>query len=120
MKLTNQKAFDKIYKYFIFKKNKQCVGAGGDCMYRSGKLKCAVGVLIPDDDYDSDMEGSHCRTIRANYFREEWDGLDIDLLASLQRLHDTPSAWSKNGVFLKTPIKRIAKKYKLTIPEESK
>jgi len=120
MKLTNQKAFDKIYKYFIFKKNKRSISDNGYCRYRAGELKCAVGVLIPDDDYDSDMEGSHCRTVRHNYFEEEWKDLNMDLLSELQRVHDTSGEWSKKGVLLKAPIKRIAQKYKLTIPKEPK
>lgn len=62
------------------------------CAYRgAGGARCAVGLLIPDDLYCADMEGS-----RAGYILATWpklgDLLDVrqngNLLDELQHIHD--------------------------------
>ena len=73
--------------------------------------KCAVGCLIPDADYNSDMEGNSISYVREHLDEEGPDlliralkrnGIDCDnedtmnLLEALQRVHDAeePSNWS--------------------------
>jgi len=117
MKLTNQTAFNKIYNYFIFKKNKQCINEYGACAYRAGKLKCAVGVLIPSKKYVVEMEDMKLETLIEEYFPVEWNKLNINLLADLQNTHDSRIDWS-NGVLKKASLEELAKEYDLTIPKE--
>ena len=119
MKLTNQKAFDKIYKYFIFKKNKQAVNDAGNCKFREGESRCAVGVLIPNKKYNVLMEEQTIDSIREDYFYEEWSVLSLSLLRALQNAHDVSNNWRK-GLLTKTSHKRVAKSYSLTITKEPK
>jgi hypothetical protein len=74
------------------------------CAYRgvSGRM-CAVGVLISDDHYDLKIEGTAIAkypedeiltAIAVSHNVDEKD-LDVDILISLQRIHDEidPDRW---------------------------
>ena len=83
------------YGYF----NKEnSVGESG-CAYRTGELKCAVGCLIPDDVYRSDMENQsvkslvdHSEFMVPSYFEEH-----IPLLNKLQTVHDSSLNWEHDN-----------------------
>lgn len=55
--MTNQELFDKVATHLL-KQGRRSVRANGECAYR-GKdgLRCAIGVLIPDDKYGRGLEG---------------------------------------------------------------
>lgn len=70
-----------------------------ECLYRGPDgLKCAVGCLIPDENYSEDMEGTGIQTelnlIKYNMAPSKVDrilmnlGHDIDLCSDLQAVHD--------------------------------
>lgn len=105
MPFSKQETFDTVAKHLLTQKKKAWTRGTG-CAYRGEDgTKCAVGCLIPDDRYDSDLEGagltinrpegySHPRAIRL------WDlvtelGHNTDLLSSLQVVHDysSPEIW---------------------------
>lgn len=51
-----QTAFAKVLTH-LRQQGQQAVDEDGDCMYRGlNNTMCAVGCLIPDDRYDTDME----------------------------------------------------------------
>ena len=66
----------------------------GDCMYRTDSgLTCAVGCMITDEEYDTEMETN-------GILHQRFDGFGIEanrrtLLGSLQSVHDAtmPYQW---------------------------
>jgi hypothetical protein len=54
----------------IIKQGKQSTNGNGTCMYRGeGKLKCAIGHMIPDKMYTNDMEfNNFSKLCNADYF----------------------------------------------------
>jgi hypothetical protein len=111
-----QQIFD-IAKKHLLKQNRRCTDDQGFCLYRSaGGLKCAVGVLIPDDEYHENMEHHMPRVLpRRPYHDKECStnvknrellndalragGVDVaehqDLLLMIQVVHDAevPEDW---------------------------
>lgn len=68
---------------------------GSTCLYRSHDgLKCAVGILIPDELYSRSMEGNACEFDPVLPVLQRL-GHDPDLCARLQQVHDSyfPSEW---------------------------
>lgn len=62
------------------------------CMYRSPDgLKCAVGVLIDDQEYTIDLEGNEVDRILGNDVSQS----KLRILQHFQRIHDVhePSEW---------------------------
>lgn len=117
--MTNQEAFDKVWKWFIVDRNPRAVN-GNICRYRTaGEIpaKCAVGCLIPDELYRPRME---CRSVQriiseyvelANFF----NGVSQDMLSQLQRGHDDAG----NEIpyeNMEHSFRYVAKCFNLTIP----
>lgn len=99
--LTAQQIFDKVAEHLL-KQNDRCMSAKSVCSYSGDNgLKCAVGVLIPDELYDRSMEGQSYSSIYGGSLSAALTkgGVDlklcIPLLNGLQRLHDHEkvSAW---------------------------
>ena len=67
--LTNlhSKSLQEVYDFIVahlMKQGKRSVNETGTCVYRGPKgLMCAVGCLIPDEDYRIDFEGAISRTV---------------------------------------------------------
>lgn len=60
-----------------------------DCLYRGpGNKRCAIGLLIPDDKYNSSMEGVSI-TSKIYDVCEVPEGLTFDDLAEIQNCHDS-------------------------------
>ena len=103
-----------IFSYVIDHMIKQGVPSLDEtktCLYRGPNgLMCAAGCLIPDDQYDPNMEG------------ESWDNLvniwnvvdkrHLNLIMSLQGIHDDWSAHKDIDRLLEA-AERIAKQYKI-------
>lgn len=88
--MTNQEAFDKMIVHLNNQNWVQSVNKDGECAYRGpAGNKCAVGELIPDDQYDPewDVEG-----ISADYLMACnvpcLQGLHARLLTEMQLFHD--------------------------------
>lgn len=61
------------------------------CRYRVGNLKCAVGVLIADEDYACEFEGLSIRTLRDKFAESIFADISepkMQLLVHLQSVHD--------------------------------
>lgn len=83
------------------------------CAYRgyAGK-KCAVGVLIPDEQYSAGFE---CKGVESIAHRiPALAGMDIKFLSALQSVHDRtePFEWE-------TALREMARKRKLIFPEDA-
>jgi len=90
--LTRQEMFAIIRKHLLTQ-NVQAVGAIG-CSYRGHNgTKCAIGILIPDDKYDPNMEGAQIHSsprVRALFMES-----DLSFLYDIQNIHDgyMPNEW---------------------------
>lgn len=101
--MSLQEIFDKVATHLLTQKKRAVVGRDERCAYR-GKdgCMCAVGVLIPDDQYSTDMEGrSVFSELVVNALFSKYDSnkdehrLKINLLSYFQEIHDRaqPSEW---------------------------
>lgn len=85
--MTEQEVFDKVKKHLL-KQNSKAMD-GDNCVYRSPNgSQCAIGCMIPDDQYDETMELNN-----AAILIEEWPDLPFaninpNFLKDLQEIHD--------------------------------
>jgi hypothetical protein len=100
---TAQQVFDQVAKHLL--DQKQCsYMEGKGCRYRtkspeSGKLKCAAGCLIDDEEYCSKWEGDYWGDLIA---QNEVPSAHRKLIVDLQHLHDLHPAetWRVNLEFI--------------------
>lgn len=117
--MTNQEAFNKIVARLMDGMGQAADRSG--CMYRAPNgLKCAVGCLIPDDEYDPRMESR--KVSRLGMFNLQClNGLNLNMLSNAQYVHDCPDCW--NGKALNHEgvqmLQEIAANYNLTMPDIS-
>jgi hypothetical protein len=87
-----QVVFDTVCEHAL-KQNVRCKNEKNYCMYRNENgMKCFGGALIPDDQYDPNMEGL---TWGELITKEYVSGENSDLIDQLQIIHDTefPKKW---------------------------
>lgn len=92
-----QEIYDAV-KEHLLTQNVQCLNEVGNCAYRGdGGLKCAVGALIPDEDYIKDMESSGITRLIYLFPQCEWMAPYSQLLTHLQCVHDSnlPDNWEQ-------------------------
>lgn len=115
-----QRLFNKVRDHLL-KQGKRSMSANGvDCAYfGSDGQSCAIGCLIPYHLYSRDMEGAGVsEMLRHNPFFYSYlvdtYGLHIDLMASLQSIHDIaiPQEWE-------VELKSIARCYGLDFAAKS-
>ncbi|MEN7527880.1 hypothetical protein [Cupriavidus sp. DL-D2] len=119
-----QVLFNTVAKHLMVQGRRAMANQGQTCAYRSADgCKCAVGVLIPDELYDVHMEGlSIARMLDqldelelpaplAQFIKNDLEP-HLHLLMALQAAHDglTPEDWAGE-------LRRIARKFKLNLPE---
>ena len=108
--MDNQEAFNFIGAHLLTQRAQSRDPSG--CRYRGPNgTKCAVGALIPDDQYDPTFEGSPVGAIQDD--TPALEGLDFQLLSQLQNIHDllpNPQQW---GAELRT----VAKAHNLSIAQ---
>lgn len=109
--MKQQEIFDQVTEHLMTQKRRAI--RNGMCLYRVGKLKCAVGVLIQDEFYDPVMESEGPGqplvkdALRKSGVKPFTDGTE-NLLLALQSVHDDfkPSQWPQ-------PLRDVAKDFKL-------
>ena len=118
--LTNQEIFNKVWVHL----NLQKEAAVDDfcCRYRtSDGLMCAVGCLIPSEEYTVKFEGIDISGLLKNYPQlTKAMGVDPresrDLLVSLQNAHDV--VLNRGGLSeWRVAMELIAARFNLEIPE---
>ncbi len=120
-----QAVFDKVWNHFIVKQNPRAIAENGICRYRTEKgLMCAVGCLIPDNEYKGEeMEGaislervvSLSPTLSALCgFGTDTFQFNVDFLKDLQRAHDRQR--NSNHYNLAARFGMVAQQYSLEIP----
>lgn len=100
--MNAQEIFDTVAKH-LATQGCQSLSATGDCSYRGERgLKCAVGILISDEEYTPFMEGNG----PGHEALPNWFGQFESLLRDLQSVHDD----STTGAALCGALKRAAAK----------
>jgi hypothetical protein len=124
--MTSQEIFDTVVAHLL-QQGKQSKSESDICLYRSDDgLKCAIGALIPDSDYVSDMEAavvypSYCSpsTTIQSWAQSNYPN-DLKLLNRLQKLHDNGPSHSFNNPhdaweeYILTQSQIIAEEFNLT------
>lgn len=94
--MTPQQIFDTVATH-LFAQGEQAIDGQGSCVYRSDNgLKCAVGCLIPDESYTTEMEGNAAQDLGTRFNLPEWFKDNGLLLQELQEVHDNEGdAWGE-------------------------
>jgi len=114
--MNDQEAFNRIVTHLRLQGRKSLNPNEGSCVYRSfDGARCAVGVLITDEFYHSDLEG---KTVDDEYVRavlkEAVPGVSLGLLNAMQAVHDTCSVakWEEHFTY-------VAHQYNLTMLDKN-
>jgi hypothetical protein len=90
---VNNKSLQEIFDFIaehLLTQNAKAIEGSGTCLYRCGDLKCAVGALISDEDYDCNFEMQSLRILSSkketifNHIEES----RLEFLIHLQTIHD--------------------------------
>ena len=93
--MTDQETFDFVVRALRKQGGPSLMPDLKGCAYR-GKdgRKCAVGQILPDEDYVEDLEGLPVRSLESDRNPiTQWvleQGLNVRLLSDLQCAHDSP------------------------------
>jgi hypothetical protein len=103
--MTAQEIFETVVKALALQGERSYYPDQG-CFYRHPEgLKCAVGHLIPDEEYDQCMEGSAVSSIihiaGSDSFLSSLEP-HIELLSRLQIAHDLSTTWETRKIFIDT------------------
>ena len=109
--MNNQQAFNKMVQH-LRAQNATSKNNTGRCAYRGlfGR-KCAVGALIPDEEYRTEFEDVIASTVVQNC--PSLQGIDKGLLDSMQNTHDNVSIR-----FWEDEFKEIAEEFDLYVPHQ--
>ena len=87
--MTNQEILDKVANHLLTQNEKAYNEDEHSCAYLDPEgRKCAVGCLIPDDQYSRKLEGAVITSNPKLKALACMQGLDIDFLRALQMIHD--------------------------------
>ena len=95
--MTAQEIYDTVARALLAQ-GRPSICKYGRCLYRGPDgLKCAIGHLIPDENYDPKFEGLGID----NFFYDDVHGFgfnkkDKNLLVDLQLAHDDTNHWQTN------------------------
>ena len=129
---TKQKVFNIVWEEFVVKERQQAIDRVlSQCVYRGSDdagehtsdndMRCAVGVCIPDDMYDPELEdygsiGSvHIRM--PDWYQSVFNGIDVNFLSGLQRAHDLARDTDFTAD-ISSRLRVLAQMHTLTIPGE--
>lgn len=117
--MNNQEAFDHV-KVNLLKQNKRSLNHNDDgvdlCAYRSKSGKCAIGWLIPDEIYITNMESCSSVYELCSEFPKLkiiFNDISAYLLERLQHLHDwsSPEEWEREFDIIAKDFNLISNKF---------
>jgi hypothetical protein len=90
---VNNKSLQEIFDFVanhLLTQNKKSVEESGTCLYRCGDLKCAVGALISDEDYNYSFEMQSLRLLadKKETIFSDIEESKLAFLMHLQEIHD--------------------------------
>ncbi len=117
--LTHQQIFDTVVTHLRKQGKKALHKESNVCAYRSPDgLKCAAGVLIPDELYEPRMENSRISALVSNpnrtasFAEAGINSSNLVLIQALQDVHDQQAVSQWEYEFI-----RVADDFKLTYKE---
>lgn len=123
MNKTKQEVFDIVVKHLFTQKQQSVECEGGRCLYRGPNgLKCAVGVLIKDEDYKVGMEGVAVSGSPFVLNALEKNGIYakdsmLSMLNALQYIHDSTPYAQQDLQYVKFQITEVAAEHDLTVDD---
>ena len=130
--MTNQEVFNTVWNHFVVDRNTYSVDETGVCQYRGEGpkegAKCAIGLFIPDDIYNFEMEewtGPEDLIKNSLDMAFIFKGISTGFLDKLRDCHDSAALvdWDDNdsneNIFLSEMIKnleRVAGVWGLVVP----
>jgi len=124
--MTPQEIYDTVAKH-LFAQGMRSQGAHPDkdsmvCLYRGPNgTKCAVGVLIPDEFYDPEMESNALVhlfdpdvTPDGGFKLPAWMKENLSLLMRLQHTHDCSWHWHQSER-MKERLRQVAQDHELSV-----
>lgn len=131
-KMTLQELYDIVWKHFVIEKGLASINPHTRlCCYRSPDgAKCAIGVVIPDEIYDPQMENRSIRMLIEGLgsfaaipsIAKLFEGIPIDTLGDLQYCHDKAAEYSIHHsdfdfhAEIKERLESFSRTYNLQIP----
>lgn len=119
MGLTDQQAFDKVVNHLRNMEERSMDLDREKCSYRGAHGECcAVGILIPDEEYGEELEGKSVRILHLKRIlpRSLW-GLNLEMLGSMQAVHDLGGSWIEdsqgNRGYMEDQFQDLAETYNL-------
>lgn len=110
--MTNQEAFDTMVRHLRKQGRKSQDDERQTCLYRGPNgLKCAVGALIPDEEYRPEWDEKGMSASKIVKCCHALQGVDSNLLSIMQTIHDHCSITNWEAHF-----KSTASNYGLTLP----
>ncbi len=113
--MTKQEILDKQWDWFITQDQPFGMGPNNDrCKFRGeGGSRCAIGLLISDEEYDPNMEGMMVSRISD---RLGWDSTNlINILLDTMGAHDFSARMGSKKEFI-LQMRVIAERYDLVVP----
>ena len=119
--ITKQEAFNRAWQYFIKERhNPSTTHDHWSCLYRSPTgMKCAVGLLIPNEEYSRDFEGMPLEDVfdQVPTLCDSPD-LSVSYLRDLQQCHDEfASSPSLFHTGMENKMRALAIRWNLSLPE---
>jgi len=111
--MNNQEAFEISVKHMFAQGQQANIITDGVCRYRTDTgLKCAVGALIPDDQYDESLEFNDVVSLMETNRLLFLKGVDPNFLMELQNIHDDIMSWNDEATF-KNMLLALAEEFNL-------
>jgi len=121
--ITNQEIFDKVWNHFVVNKGPASFNnESGMCKYRGDNgAKCAVGLFIPDEDYDPKIENYTANADRVTSLLPfTVNDSKVSYLLELQRCHDRAVQYLTNTedfyIVVERRLRELAELHNLLIP----
>jgi hypothetical protein len=112
IRLTAQASFEQIATHLFAQGERSINSDDTSCQYRGAKgLKCAIGCLIPDNQYAKRIEGASVEDVQLMEILSAaglpaYDKRYMELLDSLQQVHDRAGHWENNAT-MKGQLRRV-------------
>lgn len=105
--MKDQEVFDKVAEHLLTQHRKS-IRNGNPAYYGLNGMRCAIGVLIPENEYREEFENKAVARIKASV--PALRDLNVALLDDLQDVHDgfKPSIWA-------TQLRRVALRHDLSV-----
>lgn len=112
--LTSQEIFDTVAAHLI-KQGHKSKRSDNFCLYRGPDGdKCAIGILITDDEYSQEMESNAVQSLESSGFLPKRLKPHLNLLYDLQVSHDEHFF---NVDELRLRLRVVANRHKLSFEE---